>query len=701
MGLTRKQRATLVVVVTGAFITILNQTLITPALPAIMAEMSIDAATGQWLTSGFTLTNAIMIPITAYLQDRFTVRQLFLFSMGVFAAGTLMAAWGPNFGVLLGGRIVQAMGAGILMPMSMTLLLVMFPIEHRGSAMGLFGLVSACAPAIGPTISGILVDTASWHIMFYIIAVLVAVVMALAAFLVENRSDISGKDASLDVPSVVLSTLGFGGMLYGFSAIGSDGSLAFTIGTIVVGMACVVLFFIRQTRLEMPMLQVKILLNRSFLMATIICMLVQAALLVAPVLVPIYVQNLLGQSAIVSGLVIMPGAIAMGIMNPIAGRIFDRHGARTMSIVGMVLLTASTLGFAFLRLDTSVVLLSALFAVRMFSIALVNMPVTTWGMNALDTKLMNHGTSINNTLRMVAGSLGTAIVVSAYSLIENAARSSMGAREASMLAFDVSFVICAVMAAIGLILAVIFVKGKPKALKSGAAARSGKMAKGSAEAGVKGEAKGAAGDAGAARGTAKSNASGALGNAGEGEASAMSQGAASDGASQYDASACGIVADEDVRAVMQTDVYTLRESDTVQDAMRLFVEKGISACPIVNEDGAPVGFISDGDILKMLAKRTGTYLDPIALISASVEDSRDYDAKLDQAMGLPVKSVGAKSIISVSARADLGEVCRILSEYHLKKVPVMEDGHICGIINRSDITRHSMESRLEGLSEDD
>lgn len=710
MGLTSKQRATLVVVVAGAFMTILNQTLVTPALPSIMAEMSVDAATAQWLTSGFTLMNAIMIPITAYLQDRFTVRQLFIFSMGVFAAGTLMAAWGPSFGVLLGGRLVQAMGAGILMPMSMTLLLVMFPIEHRGSAMGIFGLVAACAPAIGPTVSGILVDVANWHVMFYVVAALVAVVMVCAAFLVENVDDSAGNDASLDVPSVVLSTLGFGGMLYGFSSIGSSGSLAATMVTIaamVVGAACVVAFFVRQTKLERPMLQVKILFNQSFRVATIICMLVQAALLVAPVLVPIYVQNLLGQSAVMSGLVIMPGAIAMAIMNPIAGRIFDKRGARTMSVIGMVLLTSSTLGFSFLNLETSPVLLAALFAVRMFSIALINMPVTTWGMNTLDNSMMSHGTSINNTLRMVAGSLGTAIVVSAYSLVGEVARPSMGELEANMLAFNVSFAICAVMALAGLVLTVIFVKGKPCAASASSAAGIA----GSADAPEADVMRAAAPAIGAAKG-APARADGLLAAVGDGVDGAVADGvdgAVEDGASgaaAYGASsarasgkaagdaACSVVADADVRAVMHEDVYSLREDDTVQDAMRLFVERGISACPIVDGEGHPVGFISDGDILKMLSRRTGVYFDPVALISGSVEDRSSYDERLDQALRLPVRVVGAKNVISVDSRADLGEVCRILSEYHLKKVPVMDGGCICGIINRSDITRHAMESRL-------
>lgn len=637
MGLTKKQWATLVVIVVGTFVTVLNQTLITPALPSIMAEMSIDAATGQWLTSGFTLVNAIMIPITAYLQDRFTVRQLFLFSMSIFAVGTLMAAWGPNFAVLLGGRLVQAVGAGILMPMSMTILLVMFPIERRGSAMGVFGLVIAFAPAIGPTVSGILVDAANWHIMFYIIDVLVLIVIVLAAFLVSNQlGNDNNKRAVLDVLSVILSTFGFGGLLYGFSVVGSSGLTWYSVVSMLVGIVCVVLFFVRQNRLEEPMLRVRILLNRNFLIATIICMLVQASLLVAPVLMPIYIQNLLGQSATVSGLVIMPGAIIMGIMNPIAGQIFDRYGARAMSIIGMVLLAITTLGFAFVGLDTPIAWLVVLFTIRQFSMSLVNMPINTWGMNSLETHLMNHGTSINNTLRQVAGSFGTALVVSIYTIVGTSLSSEAGTLEANMTAFNVSFMVCTAIVVVGLVLTIAFVKGKPGTIE-------------------------------------------ATGN---------------EGALSKDDSVA-VSNKLLLTSIMKKDVFVLHDTDTVKDAMRLFIEEGISACPIVDANNEPVGFVSDGDILNNLSRRVESYIDPIALIATSAQDSRDYDEKLNEVMRLPVTAIGPKSLISVNVHADLDEVCRVLSKYHLKKVPVMEDGRICGIINRSDITRYSMEAYLK------
>lgn len=636
MGLTRKQWLTLVVIVLGTFVTVLNQTLITPALPAVMEEMSIDAATAQWLTTGFTLVNAIMIPITAYLQDRFSVKGLFIFSLSVFAIGTLMAGWGPNFPMLLGGRLVQACGAGILMPLSMTVLLVMFPIERRGTAMGVFGLIIAFAPAIGPTISGIIVDTANWHIMFYGIAILVIIVVILAAVLMQSQvHDTDGK-ATLDVPSVILSTLGFGGLLYGFSVVGSYGIDFVSAAAMIVGAVCVVLFFIRQTKLAEPMLRVKILLNKNFLMATIICMLVQAALLAAPVIMPIYIQNILGYSATITGLAIMPGAIIMGIMNPIAGRIFDKYGARAMGITGMVLLTIASVGFCFLTADTSIVYVTVLYAIRMFAMALVNMPITTWGMNALNTNLMNHGTSINNTLRQVAGSLGAAIVVSVYTLVSAYNAQSMGQTEAAIFGINIAFAVCVVMVVIGLVLTIIFVRGKA--------------------------------------GTAE-----ALGDEGD-EKDILRQ------------TKNRFV----IASIMKDQVYAVKDTDSVKSVMELFIYRGISACPVVNKEGTPVGFISDGDILKFLARQNESFIDPVVMIATTIEDEGKYDEKLDYVMGLPVSAICTKNVISVSSTTEITEVCRVLAKYHLKKVPVMDGGKLVGVINRSDITRYSMEAYLEG-----
>lgn len=628
MGLSRKQIFMLAVLVFGTFVTVLNQTVVSPALPSVMTEMNIDASTAQWLTTGFTLVNAIMIPITAFLTDRFTTRRLFIIAMVIFTAGSVLAGWGPSFVVLLLGRLVQATGAGILMPLVMTVLMWTFPVDKRGTAMGLFGIVIAFGPAIGPTAAGIIIDQATWHDMFYIIAVLSAFVVLVSVFILEKGGD-TDKTVTLDIPSVILSSIGFGALLYGLSSIGSYGLSVGSVAGAVVGVVALVLFFRRQLKMEKPMLQVRVLANRKFLVATIIGMLVQGALLAAGILMPIYLQSLMGFSATVSGLVILPGAILMGAMGPIAGRLFDKHGPRVLSLVGMGVLTVTTLAFMFLSSDTGIIFLTVLYTVRMGAIALVNMPITTWGMNALENNLINHGTSVNNTFRQVAGSLGTAIIVSASTIVTNMNSGVMTPVQANILGINAAFGVAGLLCLIGFIMVIVLVKNKP-----GEAAQK---------------------DPDNARRTV-------------------------------------------LESIMKRDVFTLPAHATVAESMQLMVDKHISAAPLVNAAGEAVGFISDGDIMRYLSKRSQMLMDPVVMIIQTVNadaDNADFARKLDALMAMPAMSIGAKGIIGVDVHVDLPEVCRVLGDNHLKKVPVMDEGHVIGVINRSDITYYSMEKYLE------
>lgn len=283
--------------------------------------------------------------------------------MGLFTVGSLLAGWSPAFAVLLAGRLIQAAGAGVLMPMVMTVLMRTFPAERRGSAMGMFGLVIAFAPAVGPTVAGLVIDHASYHFMFFAIAALSAIVIVISLFAVP-KEPAKKSDAKLDKLSVVLSTVGFGCLLYGLSAVGSYGVSVDALAAALIGVVALVLFFRRQLKMDEPMLNVRVLSNRRFLIGTIIGMLVQGALLAAGVLMPIYLQSLLGYSATVSGLVILPGAVIMGAMGPIAGRLFDKHGPRVLSIIGTVGLAIFTFAFALLGDDTSVAYLTVYSTVR-------------------------------------------------------------------------------------------------------------------------------------------------------------------------------------------------------------------------------------------------------------------------------------------------------------------------------------------------
>lgn len=626
-GLTSKQKVTLVVLILGAFVTVLNQTVVTPALPPIMTEMSIDAATAQWLTTGFTLVNAIMIPITAFLIDRFTTRSLFIVSMAIFALGSLLCGIAPNFPLLLTGRLAQAAGAGILMPMVMTVLMLMFPVERRGTAMGMFGVVIAFGPAIGPTVAGLVIDHYSWRDLFLAIALFAAVVIAITPFVLQKQQP-NSEGVTLDKPSLILSTLGFGTMLYGFSVIGSSGISVEAVVASIIGVIILIFFFRRQLSMEKPMLNVRVLQNHKFLMGTIIGMLVQASLLSAGILMPIYLQSLMGYSATVSGLVLMPGAILMGIMGPIAGRLFDKHGPRVLSIVGMTLLVISTFAFATLNDSTDVVFLTVLYTLRMFSLSLVNMPITTWAMNALDNKVMNHGTSVNNTFRQVSGSLGTAILVSVYTLVAASLMGSMDSIHASITGINVSFAVSGVLCTIGLIMTIIFVKNTSSSRDEESVAPR------------------------------------------HSETSLL-------------------------ETIMRHDAYTLPASATVLDAIHMFVEKNVSAMPIVNDKNEPVGFISDGDVMRELSDKSQMYTDPVVLIMRLQRDNSGFDEKLDALVNRNVMEIATRNTIGINIDADLPMVCRVLGNNHLKKAPVLDHGKVVGVINRSDITQYAMKSYLE------
>lgn len=630
-GLTRQQIVMLVIMIFGTFVTVLNQTVITPAQPSIMAEMGIDASTVQWLTTGFTLVNAIMIPVTAYLTDKHSTKMLYLVSMGIFAVGSLMAGIAPDFAVLLIGRLLQAAGAGILMPMVMTVLMLTFPVERRGSAMGIFGIVIAFAPAIGPSVSGLVIDSFGWRVLFYAIAILIAAVVLIGVFVLKKTEPLNPA-AQLDKISVIMSTVGFGALLYGFSTIGSVGINVADAAITLVGIVVLVLFFRRQLKMEQPMLNVRVLSNRRFLIGTVIGMIVQASLLAAGVLMPIYLQSYMGYSATVSGLVIMPGAILMGVLNPFAGRLFDKYGPRVLSIIGLAILTISTVGFATLTSTTDVVWLTILYTIRMASLSLVNMPITTWAMNALDNKLLNHGTSVNNTLRQVSGSLGTALLVSIDTFVTGTASGTMDPVQAGILGVNAAFVAAVVLSAVALVLTIVFVKNRPEDVKIAET---------------------------------------------EGEERTM------------------------VEKIMKPDVYSLPPDATVVDTMKFFVEHGISGAPVVDAEGRAVGFVSDGDIMRLLSTQSNSYMDPVVMIMQMRADEETYDEKLANLMKMNIRDIGTKGVIGIDLHTTLPQVCRILSKNHLKKVPVLHEGKIIGVINRSDITLYSMKTYLEGRDDKD
>src|SRR5699024_7150105 len=368
----------MIVLISGAFVAILNQTLLGTALSPIMEDLNLSENTVQWLQSIFMLVNGIMIPITAFLIERFTTRGLFLTAMGSFALGTLLCAIAPNFSFLMVGRVLQASVAGIMMPLMQTILFLVYPIEKRGSAMGMFGLVIAFAPAIGPTLSGWLVDQFPWRSVFYVVLPIAVLDIIIAYFILRNVTQQTFP--KVDILSIIQSTLGFGGLLYGFSVAGAVGwSNNQVVISVIVGAVTLSLFIFRQLKLEQPILEFRIFKYKMFTLTTVLAMISFIAMIGAAVILPLLMQTMLGFSALESGMALLPGAVLMGLMNPVTGRLFDKFGAKWLAVIGLSIVTVTTFMFTVLTPETTFAYIAIVNGIRMFCISMVMMPVTTAG----------------------------------------------------------------------------------------------------------------------------------------------------------------------------------------------------------------------------------------------------------------------------------------------------------------------------------
>jgi EmrB/QacA subfamily drug resistance transporter len=402
------------VLIVGAFIAFLNNTLLNIALPSIMEELKIGASTVQWLTTGFMLVSGVMIPLSAYLIQKYSVRVLFLAAMGLFTAGTILAGTAHIFPVLLAGRMIQASGTAIMMPLLMNVMLVSFPIEKRGTAMGVFGLVLMFAPAIGPTLSGWLIEHYDWRMLFHFITPIAAVVLLMGFFMLKDKKD--KVNLRLDLLSLTLSSIGFGGLLYGFSSAGSKGwDSPHVYVTLIAGVAALIWFILRQLNQDNPMLNFRIYKYPMFALSSAISMVVTMAMFSGMILLPIYVQTIRGISPLDAGLLLLPGAIVMAVMSPITGRLFDKFGGRSLAIIGLTITVVTSYYFSRLSLETTYTQLIILYTVRMLGMSMVNMPVSTNGLNQLPARYYPHGTAMNNTMTQVSGAIGTALLVTVMS----------------------------------------------------------------------------------------------------------------------------------------------------------------------------------------------------------------------------------------------------------------------------------------------
>lgn len=394
----------------GMFIAILNQTLLNVALPKINTEFNISASTGQWLMTGFMLVNGILIPITAYLFNKYSYRKLFLVALVLFTIGSLICAISMNFPIMMIGRVLQAIGAGVLMPLGSIVIITIYPPEKRGAAMGTMGIAMILAPAIGPTLSGYIVQNYHWNVMFYgmFIIGIIAILVGFVWFKLYQYTT----NPKADIPGIIFSTIGFGALLYGFSEAGNKGWGSVEIETMfAIGIIFIILFVIRELRMKAPMLNLEVLKFPTFTLTTVINMVVMMSLYGGMILLPMYLQNLRGFSALDSGLLLLPGSLIMGLLGPFAGKLLDTIGLKPLAIFGIAVMTYATWELTKLNMDTPYMTIMGIYVLRSFGMAFIMMPMVTAAINALPGRLASHGNAFLNTMRQLAGSIGTAILV--------------------------------------------------------------------------------------------------------------------------------------------------------------------------------------------------------------------------------------------------------------------------------------------------
>jgi MFS transporter, DHA2 family, lincomycin resistance protein len=394
------------------FVGMFSETALNIAISNLMDVFQISAATAQWLTTSFLLTLGILMPMTGLLLQWFSTRQLFTISLTSSIVGTLIAALAFKFEILIAARILQAVGMGLLIPLMFNTILVVYPPEKRGAAMGFVGLVIMFAPAIGPTVAGLLIQYLTWHYIFWLSLPFLIIGLLVGLKYLENVTEVT--KPRIDLISGVLSTLGFGGIVFGFSKAG-EGTAGWTnpvvVISIIIGLVALVLFTLRQKAMREPMMDLRVFKYPMYNVGLLLVLTCMMIILSTMIILPMYLQNGMRLSAFTAGLMLLPGSALNGILSPRMGRLFDKYGPKWLVIPGLIVVAITVWFLSSVSTASSVAFIVTLHIGLMIGISMVWMPAQTNGLNQLPPELYPHGTAVMNTLQQVAGAIGTAVAI--------------------------------------------------------------------------------------------------------------------------------------------------------------------------------------------------------------------------------------------------------------------------------------------------
>lgn len=627
-GKTFNPRMIIVVAAFAAFLATFNETYLNVAFAPIMVDLGVDVNTVQWLATAYMLGAAVMVPVSAFAYRSLPTRPLFCGTVALLVVGSVIAALAPNFPVLLVGRIVQSLGTGMLIPIGMNITLEAAPREKLGTYMGIMGAMTTLGPSVSVILAGVLLSVAPWRVLLWVFAGLSLLCLLSGAVLLGNIAKLT--HPRLDALSVALIGLALVGILYGVST-AFNGNLVISIACIVVGCVLLVPFVKRQRTLEQPLIDLRPLSVAPFAIGVVANMISLITIFSMNILVPTYMQSVLGTPSLVASLVLFPAILMSCFASPVAGRIYDKHGAGVLLPVGFLLIAVFSALVAVIIPSGNVMLLAICYIPVICGSALVIGPVQSFALSKLPRELNPHGVTVMSTGFQIAGCIGSSVFVGIYaSIIAGRMAAGVDMVAASSAGFLWAGVCVAVVALIGLALA-LRIRAIEKEAKPAVATAPAMTVEG---------------------------------------ASAL-------------------------RSIMKTDVFTLGRAQTVAEALRLFVDKGISGAPVVDEGGMPVGFVSDGDIMRHLADQVPAFKSAYSFVVE--QDNADFEATLAKLMEMPVSTIATNGVITVDASAGMGEVARVLADRRLKKAPVMENGKMIGIINRSNVTKYSVNRYFAAL----
>ena len=630
----------LIVAAFAAFLATFNETFLNVGFAPIMENLSVDVSTVQWLATAYMLGAAVMVPVSAFAYRSFPTRQLFCATTALLVIGSVIGGLAQDFTILLIGRIIQALGTGMLIPIGMNITLEVAPREKLGTYMGIMGAMTTLGPSSSVILAGVILAFFDWSMLLWVFAALSLICLLLGAIILRDIAHLT--HPRLDVLSVSLIAIALIGILYGISTIFS-GNVAFAIGSMIVGAVALVIFVKRQGMLTEPLIDLRPLKIPPFAIGVIVNMLSLITIFAMNIIVPTFMQSALGTPPLVTSLILFPAILCSCVASPLAGRVYDKRGPGLLLPLGFVCIAVFSVLTALFIATANPVLLALIYIPVICGSALIIGPVQSYALSKLAPEMNPHGVTVMSTGFQIAGCIGSSVFVGIYAAVGT----SQSLAGASMLrsltdGMVAAGVLVGIVAAIGFFLALWIRSNARKPVRV---------------------------------------------------ASHPAETQWADEACRTTTATTGIAPATNVLAqIMKTDVYTLPADSTVLEAMELFVRYGISGAPVVNDEQEVIGFISDGDIMSVLADQVPAFKSAWSFIVERGND--DFDRTLRETMQMNVAGLSNKRVISVNIDDDLGEVARVLSDNHLKKAPVLKDNKMVGIINRSNITNYAIEQYL-------